>query len=183
MQWKNSTVHAGDDIECKVTFRNICSSIDSQQSAIHLSSPALGRDDWTEPSPISVGQTLPRKPPNHKIKNLRTKEGSHRSTCFYDTPLSLRQASDYNAPSTFSHTSQEKTQKTHKRSISIVSIGNEGLPLDKSLASFAPMITKRPVRSHGRALSFQALPRAKFPSVNSVSGKQLRPFNPLSQNL
>lgn len=179
VQWKNSTVHGGDSIECNVTFRNIGSS----RSAIHLPSPTLRRDSWTEPLPLSVEQPLTRKPPSHAVLNFRPRGGSHRSTSSLDTPLSIKQASGYRVQSRFSKILQEKDQRSHKRSISIVSIGDEGLPPDKSLTSLPPVTSKRPIRAHGRALSFQALPRANFMNLKPISGKQLQPLHPLSQLL
>lgn len=177
VEWKNSTVHAGDDVECKITFRNICSSIDSHQLARQLSSSALRRDSWTEPLRLPVGQTLLPKPPDHATKHLALRGGSHRSTCSNDTSLPLRQASSYKFQDRPSKNLQDKSQKSHKRSISIVSVRDEGLPHDKSLASFPLVASKRPIRAHGRALSFQALPRAKSMSLTPTPGKQLQPLN------
>ena len=178
VQWKNSTVHAGDDVECIITFKNICPSIDSHQSVTELPSTALGQDSWTRQLSLSLGQSLPRRPPSQATKNLRLRGGYHRSTRSYDTSLSFKQAPGYNVQSQSSKKLQDKTQKSHKRSVSIVSIGVEGLPLDKSLASFSPVASKRPNRAHDQALSFQALPRANLTSIQTLSGKQLQLFNP-----
>lgn len=170
VQWKTPTLQGGDDIECNITFKNICSSIDST-SATQLPSSALERDRRTEPWPSSVEQTLSRKPPSHAVLNFRPRCGSHRSTYSLDTPLSIRQASGHSVQSKASINSRDTGHRFHKRSISIVSIEDEGSP-DKGLTSFPPVSSKRLTRAHGRALSFQALPRASSMNLKPISGKQ-----------
>ena len=170
VQWKNSTVQGGDNIECNITFRNICSSIDSSP-ATQLPSSALERDSRTELLPPSVEKTLSRKPPSHAVLNFRPRCGSHRSTYSIDTSLSIRQASAHSVQNKVSKISQEKDHRFHKRSISIVSIEDEGLP-DKGTTTFPPVSSKRLTRVHGRTLSFQPLPRASSMNLNPISGKQ-----------
>lgn len=175
VQWKNPTVQGGDDIECNVTFKNICSSIDSPQSATRLPSPASRRDSCAEPLPPPVERKVTRKLASHTVVNFRPRNVSHRSTYSFDTPLSIRQASGHRVQRSFAKSVQEKDQRSHKRSISIVSIGDESL-LDKIPTSYLPVASKRPIRAHGRALSFQALPRAVSRNLKPISGKQTQPF-------
>lgn len=172
VQWRNSAVQAGDDIECKITFINVCSPIDSHRLASQSQHPTQGRDSWVETLPASVGQPPPRKPPSHAAKNFHFKGETRRSTRSYDTPLSIRRASDYSIQNRSANTVPDTSHKSHKRSVSIVSIGDEVLPMDKSHKSIPSVISKRPTRTHGRALSFQALPRAGLTTSKPLSGKQ-----------
>lgn len=175
VQWKSSTVQGGDHIECNITFKNICSSIDSLQSATQLSSPASLRDRCTEPSPPPLDRNLTRKLPGHAIVNFRPRNVSHQSTYAFDTPPFIRQDLGHRVSSSASKKLQQKDQRTHKRSISIVSIGDEGLP-DKSPTSFPVVASRRPNRAHGRALSFQALPGAHSINLKPPSGKHIQLF-------
>lgn len=172
VQWRNSAVQAGDVIECKITFRNVCSPIDSHRLAYQLQSSTQGGDGWVESLPASVGNPPSRKPPSHAAKNFHPNSATQRSTCSYDTPLSIRRASDYRIQNRSANTVPDTNHKSHKRSISIVSIGDEVLPMDKSHTSIPSIISKRPSRAHGRALSVQALPRAGLMTSKPVPGKQ-----------
>ena len=170
VQWKNSTVQGGDDIECNITFKNICSSVDFPQSATQLPSPAPRRDSCTDSFPPLAEPKLTRKLSSSAAVNSRQRNVSHRSTYSHDTPLPARQDSGYKFRRSFSKASPEKDQRSHKRSVSIVSIGDEGLP-DKSPTTFPSVSSKRPIRAHSRALSFQALPEATSVDLKPTSGK------------
>lgn len=178
VQWKNSTVQGGDDIECNITFKNICSSVDPPQSATHLPSLARRRDSCTDPLLPPAEQKPTRNLTSPTAVNPCQRNVSHRSTYSYDTPLSIKQDSGYGVQSSFSKALQAKDRRSHKRSISIVSIGDEGLP-DKSPMTLPSVSSKRPIRAHTRALSFQALPGATSVNFKPTSGKQIELFHAL----
>ena len=165
-------MYAGEPVECIITFRNTCSSNDSVQTASPLLSPLPGRESWTESLLPYVRQLSTRKTSTHGVKDHHRRGGTHRSALSYDTPISIRQASDHGVQSKSSQTSQDHKFNSHKRSISIVSLGDEISPLDKSHNHVPSVASKRPGRTHGRALSFQALPRADFMTSKPVSGKR-----------
>ena len=165
VRWKNSTVFAGEDIECTIIFKNIsearsfpCSPTPSSE----LHRQTSNRERWKE--------TLPRRPvQNLGISHRRTspsvadvsrgKTKTHRSALSLTasnklpiTPLPISRDNVLNASSS--------ADNKHRRSVSIVAIGGEDI--DNTL-SLEPMGSLGQVsRGHVRAASLQVLPRKTF---------------------
>lgn len=189
VNWTEQTVFAGEDIECKITFKNIATT------------PAPPRSSLQPPTANGfIHGDRQRKSPATQIKRESTispRPGApsrgHRTTLSLNVPAgSIRplptSASLNGAP--------PKSAKDggHKRSVSIISIGaSEGAAEDiRSHGSLA----ERPramTRGHGRSASLQIVPRRHGvnggpPSapINQRSSTQPSPlissFSPESSN-
>ncbi len=174
--WTNSAVHAGEDVECTITFKNMCSSTGFNRVTSQLPSLAFGRDSWNEKSPSFVRQSSTCKSPASTAKSFHPKSGTHRSTLSFDTSLPLKRASEFTVQHKSPKLNQGTYRNTHKRSVSIVSIGNEGVSIDKIHSGFPTVASKRPGRAHGRAISLQVMPYSKN-SGPMTSGKHWGPSN------
>jgi hypothetical protein len=154
VQWKNSTVFAGEDIECTITFKNVA--------------PPSGRD----PSPLRakqngfVGAERQRKlPPVHSSTRPSMSRNSSLSSQMPPPHLRAhRPALSLNTPSTAgglrSHVppngafSNGGATPTHGKSLSIMSLGTDAA----TEVSYDRSATKRPMRGHGRSASLQVTP-------------------------
>lgn len=174
VQWKNSATRAGDNVECTITFKNTSLPENACSRMASLPSSSLKGDSGRESLPSFQEQPQSRKPLNYEVMNLHTKGGTHRSTSSDDSPLSLKQASKYSLQDTSFRTLQDTNHKPHKRSISIVSIGDETLSMDKHHKNFQSVASRKPGRGHGRALSVQVMPRANFMTSKPKCGKLSR---------
>lgn len=169
VNWTEQTVFAGEDIECKITFKNIATT------------PAPPRSSLQPPTANGfIHGDRQRKSPATQIKRESTispRPGApsrgHRTTLSLNVPAgSIRplptSASLNGAP--------PKSAKDggHKRSVSIISIGaSEGAAEDiRSHGSLA----ERPramTRGHGRSASLQIVPRRHGVNGGPPSGEYL----------
>lgn len=162
IQWKNATVFAGEEVECKIIFKNV-----SQTPALHrsLSPQSSQRERWKETLPTHHAQLSPaltRKTLTSAAQSIEA-EASHRSAQSLNTPNGTR---------TFPHIqdiaprASSSANPSHRRSLSIVTIGGDVVE-DKTLHSL-PLNFRRPGHGHGhnRAASLQAVPRSNG-SINA----------------
>lgn len=155
MHWKNSTVFAGEDIECQITFKNIsqCSTTRGNSSlSPELWTSASSRGRWKESlasqTPSGQSKSLAASTPQNPL----TKFGTHRSALSLSSQGSRRQ----DLAGTFSCDASKGVsvcQEKHKRSVSIVSIGKERT--SSTEADVNSLASKRPSRGHARAASMQ----------------------------
>ena len=180
VQWKNSTVFAGEEIECEITFRNI-----SQSSNIHrTSSPssllrnaALGRERWKESLPSQSAQNAlghSHNTPRSLAKTSHPSVGAHRTT------LSLNvQTGTKHGPGTIHQASASSEvgvdNQKHKRSVSIVSIGGDTGTANENYKIGHSQVPNRPGRGHARAPSLQVLPRRTGVDSGPLSSKDFIP--------
>ncbi|KAF2745780.1 Rgp1-domain-containing protein [Sporormia fimetaria CBS 119925] len=160
VQWKESTVFAGEDVECTITFKNVA-DIDGQDTAPNPTRhggivPAGERHRKLPPVQSSTRPSMSRNssfasqlPPPH----LR----GHKPSLSLSTPAS--NAGDSRSPLTptgaFPNGSGAPANRhKHQRSLSIMSIGTE-TAAEVSHDRAAP--TRRP-RGHGRSASLQVVP-------------------------
>ncbi|KAH8590269.1 Rgp1-domain-containing protein [Bisporella sp. PMI_857] len=174
VQWTEQTVFAGEDIECQITFKNIATSPAPSRTSLHPSSanglsPGLEKQRKGSPAP-------PRS--NHALspKATQLKKG-HRTTLSLNSPIGLGIRSPQLASGSWNGAHPKPTREgtTHKRSVSIISIGAGDTVADSTQNSVASSETsRRPGRRHGRSASLQIVPRR-----NGVNGGPLTA--PLSQ--
>lgn len=155
MQWKNSTVFAGEDIECQITFKNIsqCSTtrgISSLSPELWTSASSRGR--WKESLASQTASSQSQSLVASTSQNPLTKFGTHRSALSLSSQGPRRQ----DLTGTFCSDASKGVsvcQEKHKRSVSIVSIGKERT--SSTEADVNSLTSKRPSRAHARAASLQ----------------------------
>ncbi|TQV98021.1 Rgp1 [Cordyceps javanica] len=181
VHWQDQTVFAGEDIKCTITFKNAARESDnarvgqpthtSQQRRNHsdrqrllssLSSPlggnrnSRGSNSITSPPPASNGR-------GHRRSALSLSMPS-------TTPSSRSAAVQW--PSSSGSFAESRPGHSHKRSLSIVSIGSAGTVDDhhqRSETSSRPAMLHR---GHNRASSLQIVSKG-----NTVVGQQHSPRN------
>lgn len=182
VQWKNSTVFAGEEIECEIIFRNI-----SQSSSIHrtlspspvLRNPASGRERWKESLPSQSAQNaLGHFHSTHGslAKTSHANVGAHRSTSSLNSQTGTRHGLGTKFQGSASNEVGVDNQK-HKRSVSIVSIGGDTGIASESHQIGHSQVPKRPGRGHARAASLQVLPRRTVVDSGPLSSKDISPID------
>lgn len=172
VHWRNSVVHAGDEIECNITFKNTCPLTASNELG---SSSLPGCQSGKETLPSFLRQSQTRKTPSPTVKNLYPKITTHRSTLSYGRAISARQSPNFGFLDKAVETIPYTNLKAHKRSISIVSIGDKVLPTDKNYETVPFVASRRPSRAHGGASKPQASPRVNAMTSEPFFGKQSKP--------
>lgn len=155
VQWKNSTVFAGEDIECQITFKNIsqCSTTHGNSSlSPELCTSASSRGRWKESIASQPAHIPSRQSQNFAASTPQNSLTVHRSTLSFSAQSPRRQGLTGIFSSDTSKNDSVGQQK-HKRSVSIVSIGKE--PTTAAETYVHPLALKRPGRAHARAASLQ----------------------------
>ncbi|KFX94712.1 hypothetical protein V490_04235 [Pseudogymnoascus sp. VKM F-3557] len=173
VEWSQSTVFAGEEVGCKITFKNIAAipgnpRIPPNPSGTHGPSP-LGerhrKTKTTTSSQISDGRGRASNVSNSlSLPNTR----GHRSALSLNVPA----AGKFQQPDTrlgndnVSESAPRSKGHSHRRSVSIISLGaNEtaGSDISGSNSNEPPRV---PFRRHGRAASLQIVPRRPHPNGN-----------------
>lgn len=175
VQWENSTVFAGEEVKCKITFKNVSHTSNFRRSPSPGSqsrTPGSGRERWIEslhsqPQQSSINHSY--KSPMTHLKSAQPNGSLHRPTLSLNTPstgkknpldtFALRGASE----------NPQLNERRHKRSVSIVSIQNE-IPATNNSRGEGYLGSKRPNRNHARAASLQVLPHRNGMSTGPLSG-------------
>ncbi|SPJ75651.1 related to RGP1 Reduced growth phenotype protein [Fusarium torulosum] len=168
IRWHDQTVFAGEEVKCTITFKNVTpgpgqSKQPPQQSErSRLASPLHGR-----PKP-SQGLTPP--------PSASSGRGHRRSALSLSVPASQSHSRTGSVqwPSSPS-SSDRRSNHSHKRSVSIVSIGSNNTVEDHTQRNDLPARPQRPHRGHGRASSLQIIPRAQS---NLPTGPHSASFSP-----
>lgn len=166
IRWHDQTVFAGEEVKCTVTFKNV----------------APGPGQPKQPSPQSERSRLAsplhgRPKSNHGLTpppSASSGRGHRRSALSLSVPSSQTHSRSGSVqwPSSASATDRQPGH-SHKRSVSIVSIGSTSTVEDHLQRNEIPMRPQRPHRGHGRASSLQIIPRAQnHPSPGPHSGRQ-----------
>ncbi|CAM1504808.1 Fc.00g023990.m01.CDS01 [Cosmosporella sp. VM-42] len=159
IRWHDQTVFAGEEVKCTITFKNVAPGPNQpkperQPERNRLVSPLQSR-----PPKSNNGLTPP--------PSAGSGRGHRRSALSMSVPVSQshsRQGS-IQWPSSASQ-SDRQSSHSHKRSLSIVSIGSASTVEDHSQRNEPPTRTQRP-RGHGRASSLQIVSRGQH---NSPTG-------------
>lgn len=161
VQWESSSVFAGEDLECIITFKNIAQAEHGPKSPLpssQLRVTSSGRERWKESlsqhnAPIAVGHTRNSSLSHTALSKAQAISTSHKPAVSLNAPVSTRQDSAVNSDQSSSHVVSASCGK-HGRSVSIVSIGGDST-------------ARRPARYHNRTASLQVLP---LRDVNGYSG-------------
>lgn len=165
VQWKSSTVFAGEDIECTITFRNVARAQRTPSPNAQLRGHGFHRERWKDTLPSHLVQ----KPSSgHQRKSSLLSQSGYRT---HKPALSLNGPNGHFPPSLHGNaTAAQMSNQEKRRSISIVSLGGNFAD-DEPDHAIPSSGTKRPSHGHSRATSLQILPRKNgFPHPGPTSG-------------
>ncbi|KAM0075694.1 Golgi membrane exchange factor (Ric1p-Rgp1p) subunit [Fusarium odoratissimum] len=154
IRWHDQTVFAGEEVKCTITFKNAApipgqpKPQPQQSERSRLASPLHGRPK------LNQGLTPPPSGSSGR--------GHRRSALSLSVPASQSHSRTGSVqwPSS-AGSSDGRSSHSHKRSVSIVSIGSNNTVEDHTQRSDLPSRPQRPHRGHGRASSLQIIPRAQ----------------------
>ncbi|KAI4733575.1 Rgp1-domain-containing protein [Aureobasidium sp. EXF-12298] len=177
VQWKDSSVFAGEEIECIISFKNECDDSDQQAPDDHTTSfrqKATQRQRTVTHSTQQLS-TVPSVAPS--VAGSRAP--SHRPTLslsVYPPPSNAHQRVPSHAASNTT-TTTTRHAPAHARSLSIMSMGS-----DNAAATNASNVRRPPARGgHGRSASMQVLSRTPSqhpPLPRRPSGIRTAPGTP-----
>lgn len=174
IRWSEHSVFAGEDVNCEITFKNVASLQDPNRGLVQN-----GRIH----APVSSDRIRKHPPLTSAASNLRRSvstrpaapDRGHRSTLSLNLATTDGRSERGIDSWKDSHSKAGTESGAHRKSVSIISLGQSESALDdsKSHASFAPG-SRRPSKTHGRAASLQIVPRRNNLSIGSTgppSGK------------
>lgn len=157
VQWTEQTVFAGEDIECQITFRNTATTPTPSRTSLH---PAAANG-------FAPGGERQRKSASSQGKNNVTSNPKslppnrgHRATLSLNSPIAIERSQTGSGSWAGAPGKAAKDGGSHKRSVSIISIGASESAVD-DVASHNSLVegTRRMSRGHGRSASLQIVPR------------------------
>ena len=157
MQWTEQTVFAGEDIECQITFKNIATT----------PTPSKSTQRTAAANGFAPGGERQRKPPGTQVKSSTLSPRptqpirGHRTTLSLTAPVTtMRSPQIGSGPWNGAHPKSGNENGSHKRSVSIISIGaSETAADDTTSHSSLPEGPRRLSRGHGRSASLQIVAR------------------------
>jgi hypothetical protein len=175
VQWTEQTVFAGEDVECRITFRNVATSPAPSRTTLHPT-PANG---------FAPGERQ-RKSPTPQVKNnIRSNSKpppsnrGHRAALSLSGPVGVGRPQKGSGSWAVGQGNTTTTEgSTHKRSVSIISIGASDSAIgDVSSQNSKIEGSRRAPRGHGRSASLQIVPRRYGLNGGPTSGKPMSPFS------
>lgn len=165
VQWKSSTVFAGEDIECTITFKNVARARRTPSPNSQIRGHGLHRERWKDNLP---SQLLQKPTAGQQRKSSLASQPGYRK---HKPALSLSTPNGHYPPQQQNSEPPPQTSTYQKRrSISIVSIGTN-LPEENTTHTPPLSGVRRPSHGHSRAASLQLLPKRNgFPSPGPTSG-------------
>ena len=168
MQWRNSTVFAGERIECTIIFKNV-----SQAPSNHLSpspsSQLLGhtsaRERWKETLPLQSKLNDSLISPSSKLGIPQTKLRTHKPAASLSGPSTIKLGSRAATQERLTN-GPLSPNRSHRKSISIISLAGD-VPKGDGVQHVQGDPPRRPGRGHTRAASLQVLPGV---TTNVTSG-------------
>jgi hypothetical protein len=168
VQWTEPTVFAGEDIECEITFKNIASTPTPSRTTLH---PAAANG-------FGPGAERQRKAPLSQVKPSATLSPrpavsrGHRTTLSLNVPASSVRPPPISGPWNGGPPKLAQDGGSHKRSVSIISIG-AGESGIEDIAGHGS-VNEKPrglSRGHGRSASLQIVPRRHAINGGPTSGE------------
>ena len=163
VQWSEQTVFAGEDIECQITFKNVAAVPNAPRSSSHPGSlngfaPDGGRERKSTPlqTPAAQGK-------NNTSQNSRADAIKSRPSIYFVIECAGRQRAIESRALGQRHSGHNEVgteERSHKRSVSIISLGISEDPGDEAVTQRnVTEGSRRPSRGHVRASSLQIVPR------------------------
>ena len=167
VHWTEQTVFAGEDIECAITFKNVATTPTPSRTTLHPATAngfASGERQRKGPVAQVKSNTLSPRPP-------QTTRG-HRTTLSLTAPVTSVRSSQVGSGSwNGGHSRGGKESGSHKRSVSIISIGaSDNFVEDAGSQYSQPEGSRRLSRGHGRSASLQIVPRKNGIAGGPTSG-------------
>ena len=169
VQWKDSTVFAGEDIQCTITFKNIANPEGREPSPVRRHNgfaPGGERQRKLPPVRSSTRPSISRNssfvsqiPGSPHIHSHRPAQSLYGASVVGDarSPMSTSGAFGNNVRG-----------HKHGRSISIISLGTDAATGGSHNGSVTPT---RPTRGHGRSASMQVVPNrpSSYPGMSGMN--------------
>jgi hypothetical protein len=162
VQWSEQTIFAGEDIECQITFKNVAAVPNAPSSSPHpgsLNGFTTGGGRERKSTPLRT----PAAPGKNNISQSSRAAPSgrgHRSTLSLNVPVGSGRSNQTDVPRNSGHSEVGQEERSHKRSVSIISLGISEDPGDEaSTQRNVAEGSRRPSRGHIRASSLQIIPR------------------------
>ncbi|MCJ1472215.1 hypothetical protein MMC13_000862 [Lambiella insularis] len=173
VQWQKTTVFAGEEVECIITFKNTA-PIRNYSRSTSPNAPArrLGqlRDGRKLLTPKQHALEVTSNAKAAPSGTIRAREHGHRSTLSLNNTIGAPRGTSNPLPGKL-HGDSESAERRHKRSVSIISISHDGAGEKAALAGNAQIsATQPPVRHHERSASFQDVSR-KARAVHTASSE------------
>lgn len=174
--WHDQTVFAGEEVKCTITFKNVARTPGSSSSSRSRPSPQQSRHTSSE----RLKATSPRTKTNPGLAPPAAARG-HRSSLSLSVPsssaVSRARAGSIPWSPNLTDSSASQNGHSHKRSVSIVSIGSASTLDDGHSHPGSPGSAKthpRAIRGHSRASSLQIVSRGP-PISGPRSGRSPTP--------
>lgn len=168
VQWKDSTVFAGEDIECTITFKNVAPSEAADGSPVRKQNGYAVAGERQRKLPPVHSSTRPSISRNSSFASQPTLSHirGHRPTLSLHTPSTVG-APRSPVPLSAASGNHPAGQK-HGRSLSIISLGTE---LGAEASHDRAVQIRRPTRGHARSASLQVVPGRpnSYPSTISLT--------------
>lgn len=170
VQWSEQTVFAGEEIECQITFKNIADTPAQPRSSLHPpSANGFGSGDRSD---RQRKIPLPQRKTNSAISSRGTPTTrGHRTALSLSTPGVSARPQPPSASWTPASSRGGKEGHTHKRSVSIISIGPSDGVEDVDSRGTSVERPRGPSRGHSRSASLQIVPRRNGINGGPPSGK------------
>lgn len=166
--WEKPTVFAGEDIECRITFTNIAPKRRAPSPSPEVRASGPGQHRWKAALPLSKTISETHQVPLASKNQPQTCTHGHRAALSLGSRASPKQGDHSNIVSVGANGAAFSGHgHNHKRSVSIISIGDDLPNGEETHLNGQVSASQRPARNHGRAASLQVLPRR---SSNTSSG-------------
>lgn len=164
VRWDDdSTVFAGEELKCTIAFKNIAAPAAPGLSNSHPAQLKPPPNQLRPPSSFNPSSRLAPPPSASALSSTSNPRRGHRSTSSFNVPTTKttrsRTGSVPWSPTPLPPSDSQSTNgHSHKRSVSIVSIGSVA-SVDSQATSNAGSTVSRPSRGHGRSSSLQIVAR------------------------
>ena len=173
VHWEKSTVFAGEDVKCQITFKNNTQRSPNRplvSTKSQVQDRGSARERWKDTAPLLSIVDQNHHSLSSNSNSPQTNVQGHGSRIKPNPPHNAKQMV---RPDNSRATSDEGTFPIHKhkRSVSIISIGADVSDGDGLQTNGQPVMLRIPARGHSRALSLQVLPRPnEAASLGTPSG-------------
>lgn len=160
MIWEKPTVFAGEDVECRITFKNIAQSRRAPSPSPENRAHGPLQQRWRAALPLSKTINETQQVPLASKNPSQTHTRGHRPALSLGSrasPQARKQSNEVGVGA--NGVAFPGHGHNHKRSVSIVSIGGDFTNGEETHVDRQISTSQRPARNHGRAASLQVLPR------------------------
>jgi RAB6A-GEF complex partner protein 2 len=177
VHWSERTVFAGEEIECRITFKNIAPVNNASHSLSQTanSNGLLPGGDRQQKTTVGESSLAPTK--NSTPQSMRTggPTRGHRSTLSLNVLSGsgrLQRGGELAGKGSTGHYESGTDKRSHRRSVSIISLGFSDQGRDE--VSSQPSVSdgfRRSSRGHARSSSLQIVPRRSVANgIGPLSG-------------